>query len=57
MKICILVVYDLTNVISYDAKLNRSNNGYFWGKIEKKLWKFAINGKIIVLSIFVDLLV
>ena len=24
MKFCILVVYDLTNDISYDAKLNRS---------------------------------
>ena len=39
MKFCILVVHDLTNDISYDAKLNRSKNCYFWGKIVKILWK------------------
>ena len=37
MKFCILVVHDLTNDISYDAKLNRSKNCYFWGKIVKIL--------------------
>ena len=30
-----LLVHDLTNDISYDAKLNRSKNRYFWGKIVK----------------------
>ena len=39
MKFCILVVHDLTNDISYDTKLNRSKNGYFWGKIVKIMWK------------------
>ena len=39
MKVCILVIHDLTNYISYDAKLNRSKNCYFWGKIVKILWK------------------
>ena len=29
MKFCILVVHDLTNDISYDAKLNRSNTCNF----------------------------
>ena len=58
MKFCILVVHDLTNYISYDAKLNRSKNCYFWGKIVKILWKkIARNGKIFVLSIFVHILV
>ena len=58
MNFCILVVHDLTNDISYDAKLNRSQNGYFGGKIVKILWKkIARNGKIFVLSIFVDILV
>ena len=35
MKFCILVVHNLTNDISYDAKLDRSKNCYFWGKIVK----------------------
>ena len=39
MKFCILVVYDLTKDISYDAKLNRSKNCYFGGKIVKILLK------------------
>ena len=39
MIFCILVVHDLTNDISYDAKMNRSKNCYFWGKIIKMLWK------------------
>ena len=39
MKFCILVVHDLTNYISYDAKLNRSKHCYFGGKIVKILWK------------------
>ena len=39
MKFCILVDLDLTNSISYDAKLNRSKNGYFWGKIVKNSHK------------------
>ena len=39
MKFCILVVHDLTNEISYDAKPNRSKNCYFEGKIVKILWK------------------
>ena len=39
MKFCILVVHDLTNDISYDAKLNRSKYCYFGGKIVKILWK------------------
>ena len=39
MKFCILVVHDLSNDISYDTKLNRWNNCYFWGKIVKISWK------------------
>ena len=39
MKFCILVVHDLTKDISYDAKVNRSKNCYFGGKIVKILWK------------------
>ena len=39
MKFCILVDHDLTNGISYDDKLNRSKNCYFWGKIVKILLK------------------
>ena len=57
MKFCILVVHDLTNDISYDAKLNRSKICYFGGKIVKIMWKIARNGKIFVLFIFVDILV
>ena len=37
MKFCILVVRDLTNDITYDAKLNMSKNCYFGGKIVKIL--------------------
>ena len=57
MEFCILVIYDLTNDISYDAKRDRSKNCYFLGKIVKILWKIARNGKIFVVSIFVDILV
>ena len=57
MKFCILVDHDLTNGFSYNAKLNRSKNCYFWGKIVKILLKIARNGKLFVLSIFVDILV
>ena len=39
MKFCIFVVHHLANDISYDAKLNRSKNCYFGGKIVKILWK------------------
>ena len=39
MKFCIVVVHDLTNDISYNAKLNSSKICYFWGKIVKILWK------------------
>ena len=39
MKFCILVVYDLNDDINYDAKLNRSKNCHFGGKIVKILWK------------------
>ena len=39
MEFCILVVHELTNDISYDAKLNRLINDYFLGKIVKILWK------------------
>ena len=39
MKFCILVDHDLTNGISYDAKLYRSKNCYFGGKIVKILLK------------------
>ena len=39
MTFCILVVHDLTNDISNDAKLNRSENYSFGGKIVKSLWK------------------
>ena len=39
MKFCILVIHDLTNDISYGAKVNRSKNCYFGGKIVKILWK------------------
>ena len=51
MKFCILVVNDLTNDMSYNAKLN------FWGKIVKILWKIARNGEIFVLSIVVEIFV
>ena len=37
MKFYIMVVHDLTNDISYDSKLDRSKNCYFWGKIVKIL--------------------
>ena len=39
MKFCILLVHILTNDISFDAKLKRSKNCYFGGKIVKILWK------------------
>ena len=39
MKFCILVVHDLTNDKSYNAKLNKPKNCHFWGKIVKILWK------------------
>ena len=39
MKFCLLVVHDLSNDISYDAKLKRSKKCYFGGKIVKILWK------------------
>ena len=35
LQFCVLVDHDLTNGISYEAKLNRSKNCYFWGKIVK----------------------
>ena len=58
MKFGILVVHDVTNDITYDAKLKRSKNFYFMGKIVKILWKkITTNGKIFVVSIFVDILV
>ena len=58
MKFCIVVVHDLTNDISYNAKLNRSKNLLFWGKILKNyMLKIARNGKIFVVSLFVDILV
>ena len=58
MKFCILVDHDLTNGISYDAKLNRSKNCYFWGNIVKILLKKSQEmGKYFVLPIFVDILV
>ena len=31
MKFGIMVVHDLTNDISYDAKLNKSKTCHFWG--------------------------
>ena len=31
------MIYNVTNDISYDAKLNRSKNCYFWVKIVKIL--------------------
>ena len=42
MKFCILVVHDLTNDISYDAKQNRSENCYFLDKIVKISWKKSL---------------
>ena len=58
MKFCILVVHDLTNDISYDAKLNRSKNCYFGCKIVEILWKKSQEiGKNLFFSIFVDILV
>ena len=58
MKFGIMVVHDLTNDISYNAKLNRSKICYFWGKNSKNyMLKIARNGKIFVVSIFVDILV
>ena len=57
MKFCILVVNGLTNDISYEAKLNRSKTCYFGDKIVKILWKkITINGKMFVISTFVDIL-
>ena len=35
MKFGIMVIHDLTNDISYNAKLNRSKFCYFGGKIVK----------------------
>ena len=58
MKFCLIVLHDLTNDISYDAKLNSSKNGYL-GVKKSKFYekKIARNGKIFVVSIFVDILV
>ena len=39
MKFCLSVVHNQSNDNSYDAKLNRSKNCYFWGKIVKISWK------------------
>ena len=58
MKFCIVVVHDLTNDISYNAKLNSIKNLLFWGKTVKNYTlKIARNWKIFVVSIFVDILV
>ena len=57
MKFCIMVVHDLTNDISYDAKLNRAKKCYFWDKIVKILFKNREKETGIVESIFVDILV
>ena len=58
MKFCIFVVHDVTNEISYDAKLNRSKNCHFLGvKYKKKtVKKSRENGKISVVFAFVDIL-
>ena len=58
MKFCIVVVHDLTNDISYDAKLNRSQNCYFWDKIVKilfenhKIWENICS---IYICLYIDL--
>ena len=39
MKFCIVVVHDLTNDISSNAKLNRLKKLLFWGKIVKIICK------------------
>ena len=59
MKFCTLVFHDIINDISYDAKLNRKKCCYFGGKIVKQnsVEKKARNGKIFVVSLFVDILV
>ena len=57
-KICIVVVHDLTNDICYNAKMNRSKICYFGVNSKKHMLKIEKkNGKIFVLSIFVDILV
>ena len=51
MNFCILVVHDLTNDISYDVNLNRSNKCYFGGKIVKFCGKKARIGNIFVIVV------
>ena len=57
MKFCIVVFYDLTNDISYNAKLNRSKVCYFGDEIVKIMLKIARNRKIYVVSIFLNIFV
>ena len=57
MKFCILVVHDLTNDISHDAKLNSENIAILGVKYSKFRGKIARNGKIFVVSIFFNILV
>ena len=58
MKFGIMVVHDLTNDVSYNAKLNRFKICYFGGKKSKNsVLIIAKNWKIFVVSIFVDILV
>ena len=56
MNFSIAVVHDLTNDISYDAKLNKSKICYFGTIYLKFCEKIARNWKIFVVSIF-DILV
>ena len=57
MKFCIVVVHDLTYDISYNAKLSRSKVCYFGVKQKKIYAKNRKNGKLFVVSMFVDILV
>ena len=51
MKFCILVVHDLTYDLSYDAKMNKSKNCYFWGKIVEILWNREKRENICIINI------
>ena len=60
MKFCKVVVHDLTNDFSYDAKWNRSKFCCFGGKIVKIMCKNSEkldNFVVILISIFLDILV
>ena len=53
MKLCIVVVHDLSNDISYNAKLYRPKICYS----KNSVLKIAKNWKIFIVSTFVDIMV